>query len=177
MKHLSCAFELVSSGDKLDTYRCKICRNKIDTRAGTEPPTRQCAWAKCTPCECESAGFCQRHKIAKSAFTHEICQNDAEQRATWDYIALTGKSPHGERPSTAEKIVNFSVASVRHFFSGFGTRSDEEIERILDICHTCPSGFFNGSYCESLKCGCFLNKKKHFSKIAWESEHCPEGHW
>jgi hypothetical protein len=174
---LYCLLELCLRGDTLDTYRCKICGGKIQTPSGTQPPKRHCLVERAAPCECPAPGFCKRHKIAKSASTHKICVNDPEQRAVWDYIAITGQSPFGEAPSLAKRIVNFSVASIRHFFSGEGTRTDEQIETILDICHTCPSGLFNGAYCESLKCGCFLNKKKHFSKIAWKSEHCPEGHW
>ena len=166
----------VSSGSS-DFYRCATCDAQFEVPRGQSPPKRECQVANCRPCDCAASGFCARHKMSKSDMLHALCRNDAEQRATWDYVTTTGRSPHGDVPSAARRVVNFGLASIRHFFSGQGTRTDEEIEAILEICHACPSGLFNGSFCESLACGCFLNKKKHFSKIAWKSESCPEGHW
>lgn len=174
---MNCLFEFETTRDDRDWYRCRTCDAVIETAIDTNPPRRECQFEKCPPCECPEAGWCARHKQQKTEMTHRLCQNDAEQRATWDYITVTGRSPHGVQPSAARRVMNFGLAAIRHFFSGQGTRTDDEIERILEICNACPSGLFNGSYCESLKCGCFLNKKKHFSKIAWASEHCPEAHW
>lgn len=177
MNTITCLWKITAKSDEATTYECAICHATLSMEKSLTPPRRECQVENCAPCECPDSGFCSRHKMSKSDMLYRLCQNDSEQRATWDYVTMTGRSPNGVVPSASRRVVNFGLAAIRHFFSGQGTRTDSEIEAILEICHACPSGLFNGSYCESLACGCFLNKKKHFSKIAWKSENCPENHW
>lgn len=172
-----CPLNRIEQHEDRDVYTCKICSRPLTTPPNFPPPNRKCDTSLCQPCSCQGPGFCQRHKIAKNKWIYDICCHDSTQRANWDFMALTGRSPNGQQPSIARKVINFSVAAVRHWYSGLGTRTDSEIERILDICHTCPSGRFNGQYCEHDQCGCKLSRKKYFSKIAWADQHCPDGHW
>lgn len=172
-----CALTLDRHESGVDEYRCVLCNQALTVEAGVSPPRRICRADLCEACSCDGPGYCERHRMSKSEIVYQICQNDAKQRLAWDYITATGKSLAGTKPSQARRAWNFGLASIRHLFTGAGTRSDEEIERIIQICQTCPSGMFNGRTCESLKCGCTLDRRKHFSKIAWESEHCPEDHW
>ncbi len=129
------------------------------------------------PCSCPIAGYCERHKMRKTAVNHRICQTNDRQRATWDYIAATGKSPHGERPSIVRAAYNFSLATIKHVASGGAMVPDDEINRRLDICQACPSGRFDGSICNHLNCGCSIQSQRFLSKLAWASEGCPDGHW
>lgn len=129
------------------------------------------------PCSCPLAGYCERHKMHKTATTHRICQTNARQRATWDYITTTGRSPHGERPSIVRAARNLSLALVKHAADGGRMATDDAINRRLEICQTCPSQRFNGDICEHLNCGCSIQKTKFLSKLGWASESCPDGHW
>lgn len=172
-----CVLTLESERTDVDVWRCSICNQPLETPKGIVPANRVCDPSKVRACDCQAAGYCKRHRMAKTDTLYAICRNDNSQRQVWDFIAATGRSPHGEQPSAARRVVNFGVAAVRHFFSGNGTRSDQEIEQILEVCQTCPTNRFNGKYCESIECGCYLSKKTYFSKIAWDSEHCPDGHW
>jgi len=80
-------------------------------------------------------------------------------------------------PTLIRRAGNFSLAYFRWMFHGWPTRSQDEINTIVDICHMCPSHKFNGSYCEDMRCGCFISKRRWLSKVGWASEHCPDQHW
>lgn len=129
------------------------------------------------PCSCPIAGYCERHKMRKTPTLHNVCKSNDRQRAVWDYIAETGNSPNGERPSPLRAAYNFSLAAIKHAADGGRLATDEAIHRRLETCHTCPSMRFNGKICEHLNCGCSIQEKKFLSKLAWASEACPDGHW
>ena len=52
-------------------------------------------------------------------------------------------------------------------------RSREEVERIAEICKTCP--LFDGERCTHKNCGCDISPDRNafWSKLAWKSETCP----
>jgi hypothetical protein len=47
------------------------------------------------PCECELAGYCNRHSVKKSKHWHRLCQTHVAYRAAWD---------RGDGPGQTEKL-------------------------------------------------------------------------
>ena len=132
------------------------------------------------PCDCPLAGYCDRHKMDKTEILHQVCQNDADQREAWDKQIKEGKSANGERmPSLIQRALSFARANIRFIRMGFEMRSEEEVERIYNICAQCPTGKWDASNKVCTDCGCKVQKARRlfFNKIAWKSEACPDGHW
>ena len=158
-------------------WRCEVCSITAEADSVDDLKPGPCDTSKSPACECPGPGICHRHNMKKTENLWEICQRDANQRATWDYVASTGNSPFGEKPSGSRMVVNFAVASLKHLAGGAVHVSDDVIERRLEICQACPSGRYNGAYCEHIDCGCAIKRSKFASKLAWASESCPDGHW
>ncbi len=73
-------------------------------------------------------------------------------------------------PTLAEKIINLTVAGLKHVANGLKNVSDEEKAKIMEICSGCEVLNKNDNSCGN--CGCFVSVK-----AAWESEKCPLGKW
>jgi len=85
------------------------------------------------------------------------------------------------KPTTIQKLTNFSSAVIRDVTTGMQRCTDEEMDARLEICQgnpekdieRCP--FYNESDSSCLKCGCQLSRKRiYLNKIAWKSESCPD---
>lgn len=68
-------------------------------------------------------------------------------------------------------------AAIIHWDSSEAFREQDEIERIAEICKSCR--LFDGERCTHAECGCPVNadRAKFLSKLAWRSQHCPDGRW
>jgi hypothetical protein len=107
-----------------------------------------------------------------------MCKHDAILRAHWDRIVAEGRSPHGVPVPLWRKAYNLTVAAGAHLKGGLERRTQEEIEANATICQTCPSGLFNGRYCEDLDCGCDVTTQDGLvAALAWKSKKCPRNHW
>lgn len=80
-----------------------------------------------------------------------------------------------QEPTLISKIKNYSQAISRHVFSGFEKRSQEEIDRLLNVCKRCV--YFKNDTCSI--CGCAINRNPNAfrNKLAMASEQCPIGKW
>jgi hypothetical protein len=83
--------------------------------------------------------------------------------------AMDSASP---QPTTVQKATTYATAVARWIAAGFPIRSDEEVERIYEICSACKWMHAAG-YCQ--KCGCRLSKSRQAmtNKIRMATEHCP----
>lgn len=92
-------------------------------------------------------------------FEHNICENTGRPDLCYEYV----------EPSLLQKASAFSRAVVQWAKSGFPVRSEEEVEKVKELCRACPEyagerGYFK-IFCK--KCGCS-------SKKQWlATEHCP----
>ena len=75
-----------------------------------------------------------------------------------------------EPPSLLRKLLNVTVAVVKHAASGFKQREPAEIERIQAICHACE--WWKAGACQHKLCGCSTRRK-----TPWATERCPVGKW
>lgn len=76
-------------------------------------------------------------------------------------------------PSAAAMVKNAATALRDELMARIDGRPEiemEEVDRRLEICHSCD--FFVESQGRCAKCGCFMNFK---TKL--RSQHCPEGKW
>lgn len=81
-------------------------------------------------------------------------------------------------PSLASQGIHFAGALVKWVASGRPTRSEEEINALLEICQGCE--FYEPEKEVCLKCGCCNGKPdkgKWLNKVAWATEKCPVGKW
>lgn len=73
-------------------------------------------------------------------------------------------------------VWNYARAVLRWTAAGCPLRPPEEQERIFAICQACPH--YNAERVACSVCGCFLRRGSIlFSKIAWQTEHCPLEKW
>jgi hypothetical protein len=79
-----------------------------------------------------------------------------------------------EKPSLAQRAVNFATAAASHVAAGAPAASSEEVSRRFAICQTCE--FYDGKACT--KCGCpVVREKQYISKLSWADQSCPVGKW
>lgn len=75
-------------------------------------------------------------------------------------------------PDLVDRVGNLVPALFRWAVAGLPVESRGEAEKHLAICETNECGFFDGSVCRHIKCGCFSKIKTFLS-----TEHCPIGRW
>ena len=95
-------------------------------------------------------------------FDDNICNNAKE-----------GQCEEDVPPSLLSRAVRFTKAMANWGSSGFKLRSQEEVERIMDICQVCPSytGENTPFRIGCKRCGCSAKK----TYVA--TEHCPINRW
>jgi ferredoxin len=74
--------------------------------------------------------------------------------------------------SEIQKVANFAAAMKRHMADRMRTVPEEEYQKRISICHSCP--WFRDNTCT--KCGCRLAGDK-LAKARWASESCPLKKW
>lgn len=116
----------------------------------------------------------------------EVCNRKLTTLIKKDYLleCYAALSIDKVGPTNLQKAKNFVIATTKHVVDGGRRRSTEEIERIYDICKTCPlfvatNEDKSAGYCSHKDCGCNLagSNDKFLNKIAWESESCPLHKW
>lgn len=80
-------------------------------------------------------------------------------------------------PSIVKKAVNYTKAVATHIITGSHTRTDEEVEKLLEICKTCDKFNLEKSYCTICGCRCNANKSAFTNKLRMKSQKCPKGKW
>ena len=134
-----------------------------------------------TPCECPTAGWCQRHNCLKPEPMFQLCRRDQAMFRAWEDGQIQhlprpedipGATPSLEPPSLMQRVANFGDAITRHAMSGFKRVGIAERETRLQICKQCPSCDIEGMVCRERGCGCYLETKAN-----WASEDCPRGQW
>lgn len=119
--------------------------------------------------------------------TCEHVTNPGGERAEGDcYLCWLYHSPRGERyrrlwdapepPGWLQRAAHFGAAVAAHVADGLAKRTPEEIDALYEThCKPCPQ--FVGEVCS--RCGCGVHKRRRIwlNKLAWRSEHCPEGKW
>jgi len=77
-----------------------------------------------------------------------------------------------QRPAMPRRAKNFSKAVFRFVVDGMPLESKAVASRRLAMCERNQCGFFDGSVCRHINCGCYSKIKTFFA-----SEHCPVGLW
>ncbi len=77
-----------------------------------------------------------------------------------------------EEPDFNQRAKNFSKAIFKFVVDGMPIESKAKAKERLAICELNECGYFDGSVCRHLNCGCFAKIKTFFS-----TEHCPIGKW
>ncbi len=86
-------------------------------------------------------------------------------------------------PSPARKLLNFSLAAIRHIVEGMPTCTQQEIDERLAACQACDLYIPNREnpevgVCSHKHCGCAVMREAKFvSKLAWRDQKCPLGKW
>jgi len=135
-----------------------------------------------TRCECTipDGGWCERHKMRKTAGLVHVCQTNADYFDVWENFHRQEAIQSRPGPSVIQMAWNFTeaiaqfAADVRtHGLHGAFVDRDE-YRRRLEICDQCipPSGYRLGNRCSHQACGCFLVAKARGR--AWR---CPVGKW
>jgi hypothetical protein len=98
-----------------------------------------------------------------------ICTKVAEGDA--DYADLAHQlATRPELPPLWKQATNFITSAVEHVAAGMPTVSDEERNRRLDVCRSCPRFIADQERCSV--CGCYMA-----TKASWDQVQCPEGRW
>ena len=86
-------------------------------------------------------------------------------------------------PPLTRRVYNFSLATIQHVCRGCPSRSQEEVDAIIEICRACELWIQHPTnpdigICGHEKCGCTLTQQKRFlSKLGWASQSCPIEKW
>ena len=81
------------------------------------------------------------------------------------------------KPSIVRQAVNYTKAIVQHIATGSQTRTDEEVNSLLEICEQCEHYNKDGKYCRICGCRCNANKSAFTNKLRMKSQSCPKGKW
>lgn len=117
-----------------------------------------------SPCQCELAGYCERHGFIKTPHTHRLCQTRDDYRSKWDWQrSVQQRIPAA--PTITSKIATASKAFIEWMSSGMRMRPKDQADFIYDkVCSTCDQ--FDNGKCKA--CGCHLKLK-----IALATTRCP----
>lgn len=84
-------------------------------------------------------------------------------------------------PPLVNKLINFSIATIKHIANGMPTCTQEEIDERLVICKQCPlykAYTEHTGVCTHENCGCNIKDMQTFlNKLAWKDQKCPENKW
>jgi|SRR5579863_1332155 len=154
-------------------------------------------------CQLDENGYCERHKThhvgEEKRYALEDSHLGEKYRWLWDNRLRAGQGleplprpeppvaalppparppvPAGPPPSTRQKILNFSLALVKHVADLGRVRSADEVQQIYET-HCTGCEFLVNGHCTHVKCGCAVaREEKFFNKLSWRSEHCPVGKW
>lgn len=121
------------------------------------------------PCECPQPGYCERHKMNKTAHLFNLCQNRADYRELWDGRAS------GDKMAVAwkTKLKSAMTALSNFVVSGGVTMMDDDKQARLAVCNE-PCAFLGSALGQKTctACGCFVEIKASFPL-----EHCPKSKW
>ncbi len=122
-------------------------------------------------CKCEECGLvveavdCDR--------VHHRCKTDTR-------VVPSPVAPVVELPSLVARIGHYGLSVGAWIAKGRPVRSDEEIEKLLDICEECEHhGRDKRGTPVCAKCGCCTNNRHSgwVNKLAMATEKCPVGKW
>ena len=77
----------------------------------------------------------------------------------------------------SKKIRNYTKAVVQHIATGMETRTNEEVNTILEICKQCEHFNSRNNSCRICGCRCNKNKSAFTNKLRMKSQKCPKGKW
>ena len=150
-------------------------------------------------CVLDENDWCERHQIKHVGRLKEISQMDDEigekYRKLWDEMLahpemfkpepINFSSCKKSKPKNMKwwepwikklkEIKSFVKSLYYHAKNGFRNVSDEEYERRLSVCSTCPFKAPRGAPLEEWKCtecGCWLKRK-----AKWAEQNCPKNYW
>ncbi len=116
--------------------------------------------------------WCQYEQADLGLLRCTVCGHEKKTHYAPDKM-LRQCRPIGQKP-IARKVTKFAVAAALHVMRGSPKRTDEEIEKLYEICRQC--GRFTKDACRL--CGCRVTRKKvYLNKLAWADQHCDEGRW
>ena len=99
---------------------------------------------------------------------------------------IVGECPrcrNKNEPTPPRKLLNFSLASIKHVAAGAPTCTQEQIDERIVVCYACPlyvptKDNPEVGHCSHEKCGCTVTREQKFiSKLAWRDQECPLGKW
>jgi hypothetical protein len=134
-----------------------------------------------TDCECEQAGWCERHQCLKAPHFHLLCRRQEKYFQLYEQgrgpcLPVADEAQASEAantdPGLLRKSANFGKALVRHIANGGKHVSEEVFEARKSVCLSCSSCDQERMVCREPDCGCDIEKKAR-----WASEDCPLGKW
>jgi hypothetical protein len=75
------------------------------------------------------------------------------------------------------QAAHYAQAVTRHVLTGAQTRTDEEVQRLLLICQSCPRYNQQRGYCTVCGCRCNANRNAFTNKVRMASQDCPLNKW
>lgn len=126
-------------------------------------------------CNCKN-NFCEKRQKELSSRYFQYCQGTSglsEEKEQW---YLDNKYGTPQPPNIFVQAKNFAVAVTEHAASGFKNVNDEEYERRIDICRSCPFAIKTKDNVQCSRCGCQMTGNV-IAKARWASQKCPENKW
>ena len=115
-----------------------------------------------TGCQCAGPGYCEKHKLDKTESVFQLCKTDRDT-----YVRFEIEAGNIKEPGLLEKAVNFTDAISNHILDGLSDVTEEEFDRRISICKSCP--LFNPNAESCIICGCSMTLKAR-----WRTGNCPD---
>lgn len=118
---------------------------------------------------------CDEIPTLTKAFIEDSCHSCRHASGTKRWCCKWGLTltTEARTPALTTMVKTLAVETAKHAASGFKTRSQDDIERITQLCRSCENVFYDeklGMRCRL--CGCNMALK-----IKWATTRCPVGKW
>ena len=97
-----------------------------------------CFLSQVSPCNCNSSGYCKRHRMQKGPKLFKLCQTSAAYRRLFDKTTETrGKKTKPLSPEKIERIRYKNKLMQIWKKAGKVKRKGKELDQLLAICSAC----------------------------------------
>lgn len=88
-----------------------------------------------------------------------------------------GQPTYRKPPTLAQQAVHYISAVAGHITGGLRSRTDDEVDRLLEICRGCEHFLPESSSCGVCGCRCNRSASAWVNKLRMVTQKCPKGKW
>lgn len=120
---------------------------------------------------------CDLEPIAATDYRCRVCGREYRGITKLPLRVHCRSAAWKEMPSLTKRTVRYTKAVACWIAAGKPTRTQEQIDALLQVCHKCQ--FYNAKHKACSKCGCNVNSQAEglSNKLAMATEQCPKGYW